>query len=94
MTYKPMTYEEFENKLNQSWDMFITFLAMRQEHIPIHIRNDINLFCEIYDMSYDTTIYHKTIDPDIGICFDIRNFAIVHIMALLEDALNGENELT
>ena len=88
-----MVYEDFLtiNEM-QGWDDLIEFIVTRPETIPGDIKDDILLFCKIYALGYDTKIYNETADPDYGICMDIRNFAITHIMTLLEDTLNGENK--
>lgn len=77
-----MTKTEFVNNLEDGWDSVIddlSFEAMCDED------KNIEVLCEVYKTAYRTNDYQKTSDPDNGICYTIRKFAIDKIIETLED---------
>ena len=45
---------------------------------------NIEALCEVYQSAYRTDDYQKTNDPDNGLCYKIREFAIDRIIENLE----------
>lgn len=77
-----MTKTEFINNLEDGWDSAIddlSFEAMCDED------KNIEALCEVYKTAYRTNDYQKTSDPDNGLCYTIRKFAIDKIIETLED---------
>nr|DAQ94179.1 MAG TPA: hypothetical protein [Caudoviricetes sp.] len=77
-----MTKTEFINNLANSWDSAIddlSFKAMCDEN------KNIEALCGVYKTAYRTDDYQKTNDPDNGLCYKIREFAIDRIIENLED---------
>lgn len=77
-----MTKTEFINNLTNGWDSAIddlSFEAMCDED------KNIEALCEVYKTAYRTDDYQKTNDPDNGLCYKIREFAIDRIIEILED---------
>ena len=77
-----MTKTEFINNLEDGWDSAIddlSFEAMCDED------KNIEALCEVYKTAYRTNDYKKTSDPDNGLCYTIRKFAIDKIIETLED---------
>lgn len=77
-----MTKTEFVNNLEDGWDSAIddlSFEAMCDEN------KNIEALCEVYKTAYRTNDYQKTSDPDNGLCYTIRKFAIDKIIETLED---------
>lgn len=77
-----MTKTEFINNLEDGWDSAIddlSFEAMCDEN------KNIEALCEVYKTAYRTNDYQKTSDPDNGLCYKIRKFAINKIIETLED---------
>lgn len=77
-----MTKTEFINNLEDGWDSAIddlSFEAMCNED------KNIEALCEVYKTGYRTNDYQKTGDPDNGLCYTIRKFAIDKIIETLED---------
>lgn len=77
-----MTKTEFINNLEDGWDSAIddlSFEAMCDEN------KNIEALCEVYKTAYRTNDYQKTSDPDNGLCYKIRKFAIDKIIEILED---------
>lgn len=77
-----MTKTEFINNLEDGWDSAIddlSFEAMCDEN------KNIEALCEVYKAAYRTNDYQKTGDPDNGLCYTIRKFAIDKIIETLED---------
>lgn len=64
--------------LEIGWDYAITELQYQAE-------NDISLLCNIYCQGYHTTEYKDTADPDSGLCYEIRQFAIQKILEVLKN---------
>lgn len=77
-----MTKTEFINKLEtEGWDSAVdslSFMAMCDGD------KNIEALCEIYQKAYHTDDYQKTNDPDNGLCYTIRKFAIDKIIGILE----------
>lgn len=77
-----MTKAEFMNKLEtEGWDFAVgglSFEAMCDGN------KNIEALCEVYQNAYRTDDYQKTNDPDNGLCYKIREFAIDRIIEILE----------
>ena len=76
-----MTQAEFINNLENGWDSAIddlSFEAMCDED------KNIETLCEVYKAAYRTNDYQKTNDPDNGLCYKIREFAVDRIIEILE----------
>ena len=77
-----MTKTEFINKLEtEGWDSSVgslSFMAMCDGN------KNIETLCEVYQSAYRTDDYQKTHDPDNGLCYKIREFAINTILEILE----------
>lgn len=77
-----MTKTEFINKLEtEGWDSAVgslSFMAMCDGD------KNIEALCEIYQKAYHTDDYQKTLDPDNGLCYKIREFAVDRIIEILE----------
>ena len=77
-----MTKKEFINKLEtDGWHSAVgslSFMAMCDGD------KNIEALCEIYQQAYHTDDYQKTHDPDNGLCYKIREFAIDRIIEILE----------
>lgn len=76
-----MAKTEFINKLEDGWDSAIDdlfFDAVCNED------KNIEALCKVYYNAYHTDDYQKTGDPDDGLCYKIRRFAIDRIIEILE----------
>ena len=77
-----MTQAEFMRRLEtDGWDSTIddlSFMAMCDGD------KNIEALCEVYQNAYRTNDYQKTNDPDNGLCYKIREFAINTILEILE----------
>ena len=77
-----MTQAEFMRRLEtDGWDSTIddlSFMAMCDGD------KNIEALCEVYQNAYRTNDYQKTNDPDNGLCYKIREFAIDRIIENLE----------
>lgn len=77
-----MTQAKFINKLEtEGWDSAVddlSFMAMCDGD------KNIEALCEVYKSAYHTNDYQKTNDPDNGLCYKIREFAINTILEILE----------
>ena len=77
-----MTQAEFMRRLEtEGWDSTIddlSFMAMCDGD------KNIEALCEIYQKAYRTDDYQKTHDPDNGLCYKIREFAVDRIIEILE----------
>ena len=77
-----MTKTEFINKLEtDGWDSAVgslSFMAMCDGD------KNIEALCEIYQQAYHTDDYQKTHDPNNGLCYKIREFAVDRIIGILE----------
>lgn len=77
-----MTKTEFINKLEtEGWDSAVgslSFMAMCDGD------KNIEALYEVYQSAYRTDDYQKTNDPDNGLCYKIREFAVDRIIENLE----------
>ena len=77
-----MTQAEFMRRLEaDGWDSAVgslSFMAMCDGD------KNIEALCEVYKSAYHTDDYQKTNDPDNGLCYKIREFAIDRIIENLE----------
>ena len=77
-----MTQAEFMRRLEtDGWDSTIddlSFMAMCDGD------KNIEALCEVYQNAYRANDYQKTNDPDNGLCYKIREFAINTILEILE----------
>ena len=77
-----MTKAEFMRILEtEGWDSSVgslSFMAMCDGD------KNIEALCEVYQNAYRTDDYQKTHDPDNGLCYKIREFAINTILEILE----------
>ena len=77
-----MTQAEFMSRLEtDGWDSAVDdlfFMAMCDGN------KNIETLCEVYKSAYRTDDYQKTNDPDNGLCYKIREFAINTILEILE----------
>lgn len=77
-----MTKAEFMHKLEtEGWDFTIGGLSF--EAMCDGDKN-IEALCEVYQQAYHTDDYQKTHDPDNGLCYKIREFAVDRIIGILE----------
>ena len=77
-----MTKTEFINKLEtEGWDSAVGGLLFQA---VCDGDKNIETLCEIYQKAYHTDDYQKTNDPDNGLCYKIREFAIDRIIENLE----------
>ena len=77
-----MTKTEFINMLEIGWDYAVYGLLFKS------IQNgdkNIEALCKVYHDAYSTYDYKKTNDPDYGLCYKIRKFAVDNIIENLED---------
>lgn len=78
-----MTQAEFMRRLEtDGWDSTIddlSFMAMCDGN------KNIGALCEVYKTAYRTNDYQKTNDPDNGLCYKIREFAVDRIIGILEN---------
>ena len=77
-----MTKTEFINMLEIGWDYVVYGLLFQS------IQNgdkNIEALCKVYHDAYNTDDYKKTNDPDYGLCYKIRKFAVDNIIENLED---------
>ena len=66
-----MTRSEFiDIASEEGWDR-----AVEQCNIETNDRN-LKVLCSIYYKAYLTDDYQETSDPDVGLCYDIREFVI------------------
>ena len=68
----------FLKDIESGWDFAVENLQKNTDN------PEIKLLCDIYWKAYETTNYQRTIDCDDGLCFDIRQFVIEHILKLYE----------
>lgn len=77
-----MTQAEFMRRLEtEGWDSAVddlSFMAICDGN------KNIEVLCEVYKSAYRTDDYQKTNDPDNGLCYKIREFAIDRIIENLE----------
>ena len=64
----------------EGWDR-----AVEQCNIETDDRN-LKVLCSIYYKAYLTDDYQETSDPDVGLCYDIREF----VMDKIEENLSEE----
>lgn len=76
-----MTKTEFINNLENGWDSAIDDLSFKA---MCDGDKNIEALCEVYKTAYRTNDYQKTGDPDNGLCYTIRKFAIDRIIGILE----------
>lgn len=69
----------FEQNLEIGWDYAITEIG------KLSTNQDIRWLVEIYWRGYQMTDYQQTGDPDSGLCYEIRSFAIHKILEVLEN---------
>ena len=75
-----MTRSEFiDIASEEGWDR-----AVAQCNIETNDRN-LKVLCSIYYKAYLTDDYKKTSDPDIGLCYDIREFVMDKIKENLSE---------
>lgn len=77
-----MTKTEFINNLADGWDSAIDDLSFEA---MCDGDKSIEALCEVYKTAYRTDDYQETGDPDNGLCYTIRKFAIDKIIEILED---------
>ena len=76
-----MTRSEFiDIASEEGWDR-----AVAQCNIETNDRN-LKVLCSIYYKAYSTDDYQETSDPDVGLCYDIREF----VMDKIEENLSEE----
>ena len=63
----------------EGWDR-----AVAQCNIETNDRN-LKVLCSIYYKAYLTDDYKETSDPDIGLCYDIREFVMDKIKEKLSE---------
>ena len=77
-----MTKTEFMSiSETEGWDYAVDGLLFQS------IQNgdkNIEALCKIYHDAYCTDDYQKTNDPDYGLCYKIRKFAVDNIIENLE----------
>ena len=77
-----MTQAEFMRRLEtDGWDSAVGGLLFQS---VCDGDKNIEALCEIYQQAYHTDDYQKTNDPDNGLCYKIREFAIDRIIENLE----------
>lgn len=69
----------FKHDLENGWDYAIKELTNTTDNV------DLLLLCQIYWTAYKTEDYKQSADPDDGLCYDIRSFAIHKILEVLEN---------
>lgn len=75
-----MTRSEFiDIASEEGWDR-----AVAQCNIETDDRN-LKVLCSIYYKAYLTDDYKETSDPDVGLCYDIREFVIDKIKEKLSE---------
>ena len=75
-----MTRSEFiDIALEEGWDR-----AVEQCNIETDDRN-LKVLCSIYYKAYLTDDYQETSDPDVGLCYDIREFVMDKIKEKLSE---------
>ena len=75
-----MTRSEFiDIASEEGWDR-----AVAQCNIETNDRN-LKVLCSIYYKAYLTDDYKETSDPDIGLCYDIREFVMDKIKEKLSE---------
>ena len=75
-----MTRSEFiDIASEEGWDR-----AVAQCNIETDDRN-LKVLCSIYYKAYLTDDYKETSDPDIGLCYDIREFVMDKIKEKLSE---------
>ena len=75
-----MTRSEFiDIASEEGWDR-----AVEQCNIETNDRN-LKVLCSIYYKAYLTDDYQETSDPDVGLCYDIREFVIGKIKEKLSE---------
>lgn len=75
-----MTRSEFiDIASEEGWDR-----AVEQCNIETDDRN-LKILCRIYYNAYLTDDYQKTLDPDAGLCYDIREFVMDKIKEKLSE---------
>ena len=77
-----MTKTEFINNLENGWDSAIDDLSFEA---MCDGDKSIETLCEVYKTACRTNDYQKTNNPDNGLCYTIRKFAIDKIIETLED---------
>ena len=63
----------------EGWDR-----AVDQCNLETNDRN-LKILCRIYYNAYLTDDYQKTLDPDVGLCYDIREFVMDKIKENLSE---------
>ena len=75
-----MTRSEFiDIASEEGWDR-----AVDQCNIEVDDPN-IKALCSVYYKGYLTDDYKQTTDPDVGLCYDIREFAVNKIIENLSE---------
>ena len=75
-----MTRSEFiDIASEEGWDR-----AVEQCNIETDDRN-LKILCRIYYNAYLTDDYQKTLDPDVELCYDIREFVMDKIKENLSE---------
>lgn len=75
-----MTRSEFiDIASEEGWDR-----AVEQCNIEVDDPN-IKALCSIYYKGYSTNDYQETADPDVGLCYEIREFAMNKIKEYLSE---------
>ena len=75
-----MTRPEFiDIASEEGWDR-----AVAQCNIETNDRN-LKVLCSIYYKAYSTDDYQETSDPDVGLCYDIREFVMDKIKEKLSE---------
>ena len=75
-----MTRSEFiDIASEEGWDR-----AIAQCNIETNDRN-LKVLCSIYYKAYLTDDYKETSDPDVGLCYDIREFVMDKIKEKLSE---------
>ena len=75
-----MTRSEFiDIASEEGWDR-----AVDQCNLETNDRN-LKILCRIYCNAYLTDDYQKTLDPDVGLCYDIREFVMDKIKEKLSE---------
>lgn len=66
--------QAFKHDLELGWDYAIKELTDTTDNV------DLLLLCQIYWTAYKTEDYKQSADPDDGLCYDIRSFAVNKIL--------------
>ena len=69
-----------------SWDSAVSFVQTNLGLLPASIIDNIQALIEVYYLHRKTIDYRASLDPDAGIAYTIRAFAIEQITTILEDA--------